>query len=185
MKWFLHIALISCLVTGCNPVTRHKVISTIFDGVPSLPPAAELCREYHEQHLALERADAEKQAVTISQTIWTHAPYEEKKCDDCHDKTKEAGLVKPQRELCFICHEGFASGRHVHGPVAVGECLACHLPHRGNFPALLKADKSKLCGTCHQESRLSPGLHDKVAAKNLDCADCHDPHSGKAQYFLK
>lgn len=23
---------------GCDPLTRHKALSTIFDGVPSLPP---------------------------------------------------------------------------------------------------------------------------------------------------
>lgn len=186
MRGVICIATLCCLAAGCSSITAHQVVSTIFDGVPSLPPVDQLCRDYHQQQLALERQQQKGEIAAASMPkVWTHRPYEEKRCDDCHDKTKEAGLVKPARELCLTCHEGFSAQSHVHGPVAVGECLACHLPHKGVYPALLKADKSGICSTCHQEKRLSPGMHGKVAAKGMLCADCHDPHAGSAAYFIR
>ncbi len=152
-----------------------------------MPPADELCREYYENRVAAEQegSDGEQVEGGAAQNISRHRPYEEKKCNDCHDKTREGGLVRPQRELCFTCHAGFAKGKYVHGPVAVGDCLACHLPHRATFPSLLKADKKEICATCHRENRLIPGFHTIAADKQLVCVDCHDPHAGNAQYFLK
>jgi predicted CXXCH cytochrome family protein len=28
-------------------------------------------------------------------------------------------------------------------------------------------------------------MHDAAAAKQMVCVDCHNPHSGNIQYFLK
>lgn len=191
-----HIAIFSaCLaffLSGCDPVSRHKVLTTIFEGVPSPPPAEDLCAEYAEKQVAALRDElagkktAAKEKETSSvKVVSIHLPYEEKQCDDCHDKSKEGGLVRPKKELCGMCHTDLIKGAHVHGPTAVGECLACHLPHTSAFSSLLKFDVSELCTACHREKRLAEEMHVKVGAKQLECVDCHDPHSGNSPYFLK
>lgn len=178
------------LLSGCDPVARHKALSTIFDGVPTLPPAEDLCKEYYAQRVAAEQsgAAAKEGAKGASATeSFAHLPYEEKRCNDCHseEKDKNEGLIRPKRELCFVCHKDFIRGSFAHGPAAVGECLACHLPHNSNYPALLKTDKSKLCESCHREKRVAAGMHERFVARQMICVDCHDPHFGEVRYFLK
>ena len=180
-----------CLfLVGCSdPVTNHKILSTIFDGVPELPPAAQMCDNYYEQRVAAEAAGETltEAGNTAKANRSFHQPYTEKKCDDCHssDKNQNDGLIVPKQELCFVCHKDFIHGSNVHGPVAVGDCLACHLPHNSNHKALLIEDPDKICATCHQESRLAAAMHDRFTAKIISCGECHDPHSGDARYFLK
>ena len=185
-------AFLSCfLLASCSdPVTRHKVLSTIFDGVPPPPPAGEMCNEYYQERFAAEAAGQEMLAGEGSSSKTkgsSHKPYKEKKCRDCHSKNKNvnAGLIAPKRELCGVCHKDFIKGSNVHGPVAVGDCLACHLPHNSQYPSLLKEDPDKICATCHQESRLATAMHDRFLVKTISCGECHDPHAGDARYFLK
>jgi len=188
----LLIMLLLCfcpLLSGCDPVTRHKTISVIFEGVPSCPPAEDICSDYYTQRVAadlaaLTAAAGEKTALVVAST---HLPYGEKRCNDCHSQEKDQndGLVRSKRELCFVCHKDFIKGAFVHGPVAIGECLACHLPHTSTNPALLKGDKDKLCESCHSEKRVAAGMHNRFVAKQMVCVDCHDPHSGADHFFLK
>ena len=188
----LPFVFLSCLLlAGCgDPVTRHKVLSTIFDGVPSLPPAGEICDAYYHERVAAEAAGLEiltEGADAVQNKGSLHKPYKEKNCNDCHSKNKNvnAGLMAPKRELCQVCHQDFIKGHNVHGPVAVGDCLACHFPHNSQYPSLLKADPDEVCATCHQESRLAAAMHDRFAVKTISCGECHDPHAGDARYFLK
>ena len=172
-------------LSGCDPITRHKVASTIFDGVPALPPPEQLCEEYAEKRVAAAKEELVQKETKKGPAGSTHPPYQEKQCDGCHDKTKEGGLIQPKNKLCFVCHTNFIKGAYVHGPVATADCLACHEPHLSNFPKLLKSTPEKICGTCHRERRIAAAMHDKVAAQQLICVDCHDPHFGNAQFFLK
>ncbi|WP_321393002.1 cytochrome c3 family protein [uncultured Desulfuromusa sp.] len=186
-------AVLSCLLlVGCgDPVTRHKVLSTIFDGVPSLPPAGEMCAGYDQKQVATEAAGLEITNEEVKPPAQnrssSHKPYKEKKCHDCHSNNKNvnAGLIAPKRELCGVCHQDFIKSRNIHGPVAVGDCLACHLPHNSQYPSLLKEDPEKICATCHEESRLAAAMHDRFVVKTIGCDECHDPHAGDARYFLK
>lgn len=184
------LALAIFLLAGCDPVTRHKVLSTLFDGYPSLPPAENYCSDYVAAYVAKAAAAAEGESeqetgIGKKENFSRHLPYAEKKCNDCHDQTKENGLIAPSRELCFICHTGFIKGTQVHGPVAVGECAACHLPHSSKHPSLLKAAQDEICATCHRETRIAAGMHARVEENKLNCVDCHDPHYGDSRYFLK
>jgi len=175
-------------IFGCDPVVRHKVLTTIFDGVPSPPPPEQVCAEFAEKKVAELRdelsgkkvADQGKKTGEGSE----HPPYTEKRCDDCHNKTKESGFVTAKEDLCDVCHAAFKDA-YVHGPVASKACLFCHEPHNSNFPSLLKKNPAELCASCHLEKRSASALHDKVALKKLGCTDCHDPHYGKVPYFLK
>ena len=188
----LSFAFLSCLLlASCgDTVARHKVLSTIFDGVPSLPPAGEMCNQYYQERVAAETAGREITSAeenSAQNRSSSHKPYDEKKCRDCHsnDKNVNAGLIAPKRGLCGVCHKDFIKGHNVHGPVAVEDCLSCHLPHNSQYPSLLKEDPDKICATCHQESRLAAAMHDRFVVKTISCGECHDPHAGDARYFLK
>lgn len=174
------------LLCACDPLTVHKVTTTIFDGVPSMPPAEQYCQEYHEKKVA-EQSKASTTATAEAKTAAgsSHPPYKEKRCNDCHDKTKESGLIKPRDQVCFVCHPGIMKKYFVHGPVATGSCLECHDPHSSTEPALLKVEKKKLCAVCHKEKRVAEAMHQKVTDSGMVCADCHDPHDGDAKYFLR
>lgn len=175
------------LLCSCNPVTVHKVTSTIFDGVPSLPPADQLCQEYHEAKVVEEASKAAPAlaAKAAKEVARGHRPYVEKRCNDCHDKTKDSGLIKPRDQICFVCHPNIIKKYFVHGPVSVGACLDCHDPHSSGQSALLKVEKKDLCAVCHKEKRIAESMHKKVTESGMACTDCHDPHDGDAKYFLR
>ena len=181
---FLLFAAVLFPLSGCDQVTRYKVTSTIFDGVPALPPPEQLCEEYAVKKVAEAQALAlniAKKKVTGS----SHPPYDDKRCDDCHDKNKEGGLIQPRNKLCFVCHTDFLQGAFIHGPAATADCLACHEPHSSTFTTLLKVAPEKICAKCHTGKGAMSALHDKFAERQLSCVDCHDPHSGNNKFFLR
>ena len=190
--YFIRILLLaSCLLLclllfGCSdPVQRHKFLSLVFDGVPAVPPPTEeICADI-AANTANYLVEIEGQQAGSKRS--THKPYVEKHCKDCHssNKTVDAGLIVPKQELCFVCHEDFIHGQNVHGPVAVGDCLSCHLPHHSEYPSLLIDDPDEICAHCHQEDRLAEAMHDRFVDKTISCGECHDPHAGEIRYFLK
>jgi predicted CXXCH cytochrome family protein len=179
------LAATTLLISGCDPVTRHNITSTIFDGVPSLPPAEEFCKDYHERALAEEQeALKRKLRGQVEGSVSIHPPYKEKQCNNCHDKNSDSGFVAPVKELCYVCHKDFLKGNFAHGPAAVGDCLACHVPHDSKYPKLLKRARTEVCGACHLEKRLADQMHSAVVGKGMACSDCHNPHAGNARFFL-
>lgn len=186
LGFILFIAYALSVLCGCDPITLHKVTSTIFDGVPSLPPPDQFCQEYQVTKVEDEKKKENlKLASNTAGTGSSHLPYREKRCNDCHDKSQDSGLIKPKAQLCFVCHPNIIKGSVAHGPAAVGSCLECHEPHSSSYPALMKAEKGKLCAGCHQEDRLAQAMHQKVSTNGMFCMDCHDPHGGTSAYFLR
>ena len=60
-----------------------------------------------------------------------HSREHEADCSGCHRlEVTQDDLAhrKPEEVLCFSCHQSIPSGKHIHGPVAVWNCLACHNP---------------------------------------------------------
>lgn len=178
------IAVAAVVLGGCDPLTMHKVMSTVFDGVPSMPPAEQYCRDYHEQ-ATLDQLMAERKQKKDVVLESKHPPYEEKRCNDCHNKDTDSGFVVAADLLCAHCHKGFPKGNFLHGPAAVGGCLKCHLPHTSQNPSLLVKPKGELCGVCHTEARVAQGLHASMNTKGLICTDCHDSHGGNDRFFLR
>jgi predicted CXXCH cytochrome family protein len=182
----LGIAGVTVILGGCDPATTHKITSTIFDGVPSMPSAEQYCREYHERATKEELEAAEKKKLAALKAGESeHPPYKEKKCSNCHNKDTESGFVAPRDELCLTCHKGFLKGAFMHGPAAVGSCLSCHDPHYSKYPSLLKKPKGEVCFVCHQEKRLAGKMHSLVTDRGLVCTDCHNPHAGNVRFFLE
>jgi len=186
IRLLIFLVCTACMVSGCDPLTVHKVTSTIFDGVPDLPPADQYCQDFYQNKLKEDQEAATKMSAANSrQQSSIHPPYAEKRCEGCHDKSTASGLIKPRNEICFVCHPTIIKSTFVHGPASVGSCMECHDPHSSPYPSLLKTDKALICATCHREKRAALALHTRVAARGLLCTDCHNPHAGTIQYFLR
>ncbi|MDA8164541.1 MAG: hypothetical protein M0017_05880 [Desulfobacteraceae bacterium] len=180
------------LLAGCaDPVSRHHTLSTFFDGVPNLPPVEQLCEEYmgdeyKEFYAALDAKRKEGGGEGESHAIVSrHPPFAQKKCTGCHDFKASNMLLRPADQLCGMCHKDFIKGPFVHGPVSVGDCLACHVPHDSPYPFLLQKSKNEICQKCHTEPRVAAGMHKQVISHGMQCVDCHNPHSGNVRYFLQ
>ncbi len=194
-----HITLIFCmlLLSGClkiDPLAKHKILTSLFDGVPDLPPIEELCKDniedlfntYYEQRItAADQGDSEENPDKKNKAGSYHRPWKEQNCQSCHNFQADNKLRLPTKEICYLCHKNLIQGRNVHGPVAVGACLACHDPHSSENPSLLRKSLEAICFKCHKEKRLAAGMHDKIVSRGMLCVDCHDPHSGNMHYFLK
>ena len=74
----------------------------------------------------------------------------------------------------------------MHGPAAVGGCVACHDPHTADYQKNLKAEGPNLCYMCHTDKadaiRSAEYVHMPVSE---DCVNCHNPHSAPKQFMLQ
>ncbi|MFZ5759965.1 MAG: cytochrome c3 family protein [Thermodesulfobacteriota bacterium] len=191
---FLGCCIAGTVLVACSsdPLVNHKRLTNFFDGVPPLPPLEQLCEDnmedlfntYYEERLAEAAAGSiEEEKVVVAGS--SHPPYAEKNCEGCHDFKNKNLLIVPANQLCEVCHVGFVKGHYIHGPVAVRECLACHVPHTSEHKSLLQESVSGICAKCHQEERLASQMHQLVMKNNMECVNCHDAHGGETPYFLK
>ena len=111
-------------------------------------------------------------------------------CENCHDsntpdEAKAKELAQQVPRLCYTCHaDESRTFAHVHGPVAVGQCLFCHDPHASEHPHLLKHNPPELCALCHTQADLaSVADHQKPAY--INCLDCHNSHASNERFLLK
>jgi predicted CXXCH cytochrome family protein len=91
-------------------------------------------------------------------------------------------------KVCLSCHVDFEqtlSRKHVHTPVAAGNCADCHDPHASEHGQLLAAEPEAICTTCHADVVPAEprSAHDAVAAGR--CVECHDPHASDAPKGLR
>ena len=75
-------------------------------------------------------------------------------------------------------------GPNVHGPVAVGQCLFCHNPHKSQVKYLLKGPVPELCYLCHDEDA-TESIPAHFVRELSACTDCHDPHASDERPLLK
>ena len=128
--------------------------------------------------------------VNDSGITWSlHEPF--KNCIPCHgnqpekNSLSEPQLIEPVPKLCYSCHKDLtAKGEWPHGPVATGECLLCHEPHKADNKSLLKKPIPELCYQCHEIDTLS------LVANHTDesyarCNDCHEDHTSLSRKLLK
>jgi predicted CXXCH cytochrome family protein len=114
-----------------------------------------------------------------------HRTGNREQCLGCHLKNDDlsSGVMSAAPTLCYGCHDRIDDKRYVHGPLAVGDCLVCHDPHRGYGAAHLRQEQPLLCGNCHAARENSATVVCNASGKA--CVDCHDPHQSDTRYLLK
>jgi predicted CXXCH cytochrome family protein len=175
-------------ICGCDATNRHKVLTSVIDGWPTLPAQNDFCREYENNRIAGKQAVVAPAGQKVPEAEGSrHAPYIEKRCPDCHASAEgvSSNLIKPKNELCFLCHQDLLKKSHGHGPAVDGNCLACHEPHESVNKALLVKPRNEICNKCHEEKRLAVMMHRRVSQVGVACPDCHNPHSENSKYLLK
>ncbi len=181
------------LAVSCDEVQRHDTLSFFFDGVPPLDPNLVEVDGQTRRLGALDpnEADGTKQTVSGS----THEPR--KDCTNCHERAtgslfnRERKLIAPIPKLCYDCHsKDTTPGKSpiyattVHGPVAIGQCLLCHNPHRSKHEALLLKAQPDLCYDCHDKGDIKT-IRGHATLLGSRCSDCHEPHASTEQSLLK
>lgn len=123
--------------------------------------------------------------AAYARTSSGHRTGNRDQCQECHQKRDEAlaGGGAEMTPLCFGCHDRLGGKRYVHGPLAVGDCLACHDPHGGFGNAHLRHETASLCVGCHAARGAVAAVACNSAGKR--CVDCHDPHESDKRYLLK
>jgi predicted CXXCH cytochrome family protein len=180
----LIMGILLILLSGCSSTQNYKTLSFFFDGVPKTDI------ELTDQKLdSLARADSTalvQNMVSVQKPLMNyHSPYQEKDCASCHDQSTMGKFVSPQPELCYQCHDDFKNTYKVlHGPVAGGQCTACHNPHQSENENLLTRTGRSLCLYCH-ELNLIMSLEEHKEIQDANCTDCHNPHGGENKYNLR
>jgi len=143
-----------------------------------------------------EAADSENCLChsNIALKTFTHLPVKKGDCLSCHKPSKErhprvkkgAFLLTDNGKsgLCYECHKRKNTQKHVHPPVAAGDCLACHHHHQSNNKYQLKAPPEEFCYMCHEKSKLQRTFAHKPIAEGK-CLGCHDPHQSDQKFMLK
>ena len=175
------LVLFGIFFVSCDKVKHHETLTFFFDGVPPLQP--EMLQEEIVDANSLE-PDQQGQ-----KPLWyVHEPR--KDCSICHGKRKQRGfssqiyLTKSVPKLCYDCHTDYTeSSTYVHGPVAVGQCIFCHNPHKSKIKHLLVAPEPGLCYLCHDTDTIE--LIAAHLTKQLSpCTDCHNPHGSYTKALL-
>lgn len=164
--------LAAAVVVACSGATRHRVLTTLFDGVPEpVAPAVETPAEVPDAR------------AIVKGVLRQHGPYASRNCTGCHVGRSSNALVAPADQLCARCHELPMDKRYVHGPIASGGCLVCHDPHSSPYRALLVADSATFCLRCHDRGALVPSAAHRD--ERSQCIDCHEPHQSDREFLLR
>jgi len=181
---------IALFAVSCNPHTSHALLSFFFDGVPEPEPqrqSQDTVRVVSAQQVNLLAGQIQHfQDTTVTTLNLTlHPDYQKKACNKCHEMEHSYRLKNRQPKLCYQCHKPFESRfSHLHGPVAAGFCLACHVPHKSINKALVKMPVQRICRHCHEAGDVNKNeAHKKTSATN--CLQCHDAHGGETVNLLK
>ncbi len=124
-------------LAGCLPETRFRLASFLFDGVPprqAKPQAAEKPPPPAPEAQAQVAQTQAAQAPAAPPAFYVHAPYAAGQCAACHDAQQPGRLVKQGMDLCLSCHLR-GELEPAHGEL--GDCLACHNPHKAQAEFLL------------------------------------------------
>jgi len=151
----------------------------------------ELCKNCHKFE---NRSDCVNCHRDKFRGKWVHKPVKEAKCFDCHEKDKNFIPQEPFVDTCLGCHKEMKSkienSAYLHGPVGAGFCTICHSPHKSTDQTHLRRPVNELCNQCHVADDQGFTFHSKSYIKfhpvgevnvkkldkELDCADCHNPH---------
>lgn len=174
--------LMLLFLASCDEVERHKTLTFFFDGVPPLRTETP---DVQTADLKDDRTGDKAPAGG-----WhIHEPL--KNCTLCHGEVRRANssrkvqLVAEVPQLCYGCHKKYSALQAwVHGPVATGNCLLCHEPHKTKSESLLRKPVPELCYLCHEEQAIRL-IQNHGEASYARCMDCHEGHAGAARGLLR
>lgn len=181
-KFIIVIFFFTISIISCTPEKKLKTLSFFFDGVQP-KENTKVNNDLNKSILKTKNISKVNEIKKEKEILSFHKPYREGKCSVCHDTKSSNTLTLKKQELCFKCHKDTNfTGKYVHGPVAAGKCLACHLPHESENTFLLENNGKKLCFICHNETDI---YKIKKHSEYNSCLDCHLPHISDNNYFLK
>jgi predicted CXXCH cytochrome family protein len=176
------LAMVFLLLASCDEIERHKVLTFFFDGVPPLQT---------ETSRAQLSTLKDGKAADNTQAVGWHIHPPVKNCTVCHGEERRTAisgkvqLVAEVPQLCYKCHREFSTLESwVHGPVATGDCLLCHEPHKTKAEFLLKKPVPDLCFQCHDVQAVR-STKNHAEASYSSCTDCHDGHAGATKSLLR
>jgi predicted CXXCH cytochrome family protein len=173
------------LGTGCDEVTKYRVLSFFFDGVPP-PPGMILANKTGAGNQSATGPATNPASKPSEETVASiHAAYAGHQCTACH-LSESSFQAATGVETCGKCHPSYYENKPddwTHGPVAVGRCSMCHRPHKSPYPGLLVTPQPELCFGCHQSAEVLSRPYHAQAAK-VPCSTCHDPHSAGNRLLL-
>jgi predicted CXXCH cytochrome family protein len=177
------LSVILTTVLSCDEEERYKTMTFFFDGVPPLEG-----QDVNDVN-SLDKSERQLTKGNVPELI-VHEPS--KVCANCHDMTKKPRWATPEfmkepLQLCYDCHPGSnysGSIDYVHGPVAVGDCMRCHNPHRSNQKYLLKLPVPDVCYQCHEKADIE-SIADHPVELLSECLECHVGHSSSERGLLK
>jgi len=155
--------------TNCHEVKSKQLLTAHFDIMVS----KDSCPKCH----------------TFAKIASAHPNFTNHSCSACHAKKPKEGkveLLKPGKELCYLCHtkikEVISTKKFVHGIVKDGECSTCHEVHSSFYKSLLN-DTGNNCTTCHDPKDMK-NSHFGILAKKDSCLKCHEAHAGDKEKLL-
>lgn len=189
------------LTVGCNEQRRYEVLSFFFDGVPHPtgegeedieyvrgpwgirlraddPRVPELRERFARRELS-DTADAGPDGGPVVEFL--HAPYEDRVCNGCHAVADSFTIPATDVETCRDCHAQHVQYERtdwVHGPVASGQCMTCHEPHKSPYRGLLVNRQPDMCFECHDAQGI---LEQPYHAEVVDVLLASDRLGGKAK----
>ena len=170
---------------------------------------------------------------TLESAAVKHGVVEQdKRCLNCHNphaSEHDTLLVESGDTICFSCHDRIIEtengeltdikelvdeNEYPHGPVADGDCVACHDPHASDNFRILKEKFPRrnyasftftafaLCFTCHDKDLMLNEITEELTgfrdgARNLHflhvnredkgrkCTNCHDVHASTGPKHIK
>jgi predicted CXXCH cytochrome family protein len=172
------------ILSSCSPTHSYKTLSFFFDGVPK--PEIKLTIQNIDSISSVDSTTLAQNMVSAQKPLMNyHSPYQEKDCASCHDKSTMGKFTNLQPELCYQCHDDFKNKYKVlHGPVAGGQCTACHNPHQSENENLLTRTGQSLCLYCHESNQVM-AIEEHKEIQDASCTDCHNPHGGENKYNLR
>lgn len=169
-----------CAVFGCSQAARDRVTHFFFEipgenGPSTDAGAREPLSGSSSPDFTTTVTFSDRENVFASR----HRPVVERQCRSCHDADDRMQVnTDLMMASCKECHTRFFGKDVGHPPVADGDCMSCHTPHRSEQPSLLILPVFETCLECHDEPEdLSEPAHSGAGAEA--CVKCHDPHFGQ------
>ncbi len=190
MRWFNSLLLLICLAAPALPQEPEGEAATLPEGYAG----AEMCAVCHEDIALAFVKSPHNQIGKVHGGKWMG-----QECETCHGpggqhaESADASLIFGFRnaaadranKTCLECH----SGQETHRGRLMGahyrntlDCTSCHSVHQSERRALLTADSTQLCSSCHVSERAAfnrPFTH-RLTQNAIECVDCHNPHGGPA-----